>query len=86
MFQNTQKKLRPCLREFVNRLLSYYELIVFTSYFKDYADQIINFYWKWTKIFFDYRLYRQKSNYLNEKYYYKNIKKIGRDYNRTNYW
>ena len=46
-------------------------------------DQIINFYWKWTKIFFDYRLYRQKSNYLNEKYYYKNIKKIGRDYNRT---
>ena len=44
MFQNAQKKLRPCLREFLNRLLPYYELIVFTCYFKDYADQIINFY------------------------------------------
>ena len=44
MFQNTQKKLRPCLREFLNRLLPYYELIVFTSYFKDYAEQIINFF------------------------------------------
>ena len=44
MFQNYTKKLRPCLRKFLNRLLPYYELIVFTSYFKDYAEQIINFF------------------------------------------
>ena len=71
--KNTKKiYLRPYLREFLNSLLPYY----------DYADQIINFIENQRK-YFDYRLYRQNSNYSNEKYNYKNIQKLGRDYKRT---
>ena len=35
--------LRPSLREFLQNLPSYYELIVVTSENKDYAEQIIDF-------------------------------------------
>ncbi len=81
--KNTKKiYLRPYLREFLNSLLPYYELIIITNYYKDYADQIINFIENQRK-YFDYRLYRQNSNYSNEKYNYKNIQKLGRDYKRT---
>ena len=81
--KNTKKiYLRPYLREFLNSLLPYYELIIITNYYKDYADQIINFIENQRK-YFDYRLYRQNSNYSNDKYNYKNIQKLGRDYKRT---
>ena len=73
--------LRPGLREFLESLIPFYELIVFTTGDKDYADQIINFI-EIDQKYFDYRLYRQNASYLNEKYY-KDIKKLGRDLKRT---
>ena len=73
--------LRPGLREFLQSLHSYYELIVFTSENKEYADQIIDFI-EIEQKFFDYRLYKQNSNYSNEKNI-KDIKKLGRDFKRT---
>ncbi len=73
--------LRPGLREFLESLIPFYELIVFTTGVKDYADQIINFI-EIDQKYFDYRLYRENASYLNEKYY-KDIKKLGRDLKRT---
>ena len=73
--------LRPGLREFLESLNPYYELIVFTSGIKEYADQIINFI-EIDQKYFDYRLYRQNASYLNEKNY-KDIKRLGRDLKRT---
>ena len=73
--------LRPGLREFLQSLHPYYELIVFTSENKDYADQIIDFI-EIEQKYFDYRLYKQNSIYYN-KNYLKDIKKLGRDFKRT---
>ena len=73
--------LRPGLREFLDNISQYYELIVFSSGIKDYSDQIINFIEIDDK-YFDYRLYRQNNNYFNEKYY-KDVKKLGRDLKKT---
>ena len=73
--------LRPGLREFLDNISHYYELIVFSSGIKDYSDQIINFIEIDDK-YFDYRLYKQNNNYFNEKYY-KDVKKLGRDLKKT---
>ena len=73
--------LRPGLREFLDNISQYYELIVFSSGIKDYAEQIINFI-EIDEKYFDYRLYRQNNNYFNEKNY-KDINKLGRDLKKT---
>ena len=72
--------LRPYLREFLNNIYPYYELFVFSESIKGYADQIIDFIEHQQK-FFDYRLYRENSNYINN-HYYLDIKKLGRDLKR----
>ena len=69
--------LRPGLRDFLHSLLPYYELIVFTTGIKEYADQILNFIENEEK-FFSYRLYRQNASIFKE-YYYKDLNKLGRD-------
>ena len=69
--------LRPGLRKFLHSLTEYYELIVFTTGIKEYADQIINFIEKDEK-YFSYRLYRESATFLNEQYY-KDLNKLGRD-------
>ena len=69
--------LRPGLRTFLHSLLPFYELIIFTTGTKEYADQIINFI-EIEEKYFSYRLYRQNATFLNENYY-KNLNKLGRD-------
>ena len=69
--------LRPGLRNFLHSLLPYYELIVFTTGVKEYADQIINFI-EMEEKYFSYRLYRQNATFLNENYC-KDLNKLGRD-------
>ena len=69
--------LRPGLRDFLHSLIPYYELIVFTTGIKEYADQIINFIEKKEK-YFSFRLYRESATFFNEQYY-KDLNKLGRD-------
>ena len=69
--------LRPGLRNFLHSLLPFYELIIFTTGMKEYADQIINFIENEEK-FFSFRLYRQNATWFNENYY-KDLNKLGRD-------
>ena len=73
--------LRPGLRDFLHSLLPYYELIIFTTGVKEYADQIIKFIEKDEK-YFSYRLYRQNATFINENYC-KDLNKLGRDLKRT---
>ena len=73
--------LRPGLRNFLHSLLPYYELIVFTTGLKEYADQIINFI-EIEEKYFSYRLYRQNATFVNENYY-KDLNKLGRDLKKT---
>ena len=73
--------LRPGLRDFLHSLLPYYELIIFTTGLKEYADQIIKFIEKDEK-YFSYRLYRQNATFINENYY-KDLNNLGRDLKKT---
>ena len=73
--------LRPGLRDFLHSLLPYYELIIFTTGLKEYADKIIQFIEKDEK-YFSYRLYRQNASFINENYC-KDLNKLGRDLKRT---
>lgn len=72
---------RPGLRAFLNNLMPYYELIVFTTSLQPYADEIINGIEE-NKKFFSYRLYRQHAHFLNNKFI-KNLSKLGRDLLKT---
>ena len=69
--------LRPGLRDFLHSLLPYYELVIFTTGIKEYADQILNFI-EIDEKFFSYRLYRQNATIVNDNYY-KDLNKLGRD-------
>ena len=73
--------LRPGARDFLKEVSKYYEIIIFTSSPKKYADKILN------KIDIDgdlisYRLYRPHVLYENGKSV-KNLNLIGRDLTKT---
>ena len=72
--------LRPYLKDFLQNISEFYELLVFSSGIRSYADQIIDFIENEEK-FFDYRLYRENANYYNKSYYL-DINKLGRDLKR----
>ena len=69
-------KFRPGLDEFLENVKRYYEIIVFTSATKGYADPIENEIENNCK-YFDYRLYRQHT-IIYDNYYVKDISRIGR--------
>ena len=69
-------KLRPGLFKFLSKIKKFYEIIVFTSGTKEYANQIIDLI-EGEEKFFDFRLYREHTLiYKNE--FIKDISRIGR--------
>lgn len=78
---NNLISLRPGLKNFLNDLQPYYELVIFTTSIQSYADEVINFIEK-DKKYFSYKLYRQHSYLINNKYI-KNLSLIGRDLSKT---
>ena len=68
---------RPGLIDFLRNLKEYYELIIFTTGLKNYADEVINFIEKDEK-YFSYRLYRENAIIRNNNYY-KDLSILGRD-------
>lgn len=73
--------LRPGLIEFLSIIKEYYELVLFTTAVKEYADPIANAIEKNQK-FFDHRLYRNHSICVgNDRV--KDLSKIGRDLSRV---
>ena len=69
-------KFRPGLDDFLQNVKKYYEIIIFTSSTKKYADPIINEIENNIK-YFDYKLYRHHT-IICDNYFVKDISRIGR--------
>ena len=75
--------LRPGLEEFLEEIKKYYEIIVFTSGTKDYAEAILNIIEHKNKSkYFDGLLYREHTTLIGKKYI-KDLSKLGRDLSKT---
>ena len=76
-------RLRPGLLNFLEIIKEFYEIIVFTSSTKDYADIILNaIEKKGNSKFFDGRLYREHNLQIEQKFY-KDLSRIGRNLTKT---
>ena len=73
-------QIRPGLFEFLNGIVKFYELVIFTSSTQDYADHMINLI-EQEKIYFDYRLYRNHTTIIGRDFV-KDLSKLGRDLSR----
>ena len=69
-------KFRPGLIKFLKKVKKFYEMIVFTSGTKEYADQIIDVIESEEK-FFDFRLCREHTLFYNNEFI-KDLSRIGR--------
>ena len=89
-FQFTQPKngigqmhLRPGLENFLGVIKEYYEIIVFTSGTREYADMVLDVIeHKKQKKYFTGRLYREHTTKIGKKYI-KDLSKLGRELSRT---
>ena len=78
-----QMHLRPGLENFLDVIKEYYELIVFTSGTREYADMVLDVIeHKRNKKYFTGRLYREHTIKIGKKYI-KDLSKIGRDLSKT---
>ena len=73
-------RLRPGLYEFLTAVKNNYELVIFTSATKEYADPLIDAIEKKEKIF-DFRLYRHHT-IICENEFVKDIARLGRPLNK----
>ena len=74
-------RFRPYLDEFLEEVIQYYELVIFTSGTKDYADPIID-HIENDKHYFADRLYRHHAIIYNNDYV-KDIARLGRDLSKV---
>ena len=75
--------LRPGLENFLEVIKEFYEIIVFTSATKEYADIILDtIELKGKNKYFSGRLYREHNMQIGQKFY-KDLSKVGRDLSRT---
>ena len=78
-----QMHLRPGLENFLDVIKEYYEIIVFTSGTREYADMVLDVIeHKKQKKFFSGRLYREHTTKIGKKYI-KDLSKLGRDLSKT---
>ena len=78
-----QMHLRPGLENFLDVIKEYYEIIVFTSGTREYADMVLDVIeHKKQKKYFSGRLYREHTTRIGKKYI-KDLSKLGRDLSRT---
>ena len=69
-------RIRPGLKEFLDEVGKYYELIIFTTATQDYADSLIDAIEE-DKIYFDHRLYRGHAVIIDNDFV-KDLNRIGR--------
>ena len=69
-------KVRPWVTEFLNEVVKYYELIIFTGATEDYANLLIDAIDE-NKSYFEHRLYRQHMIILDNEFV-KDLTRIGR--------
>ena len=69
-------KIRPGIKEFLEKVGKYYELIIFTTATQDYADTLIDAIEE-DKIYFEHRFYRNHAIIINNDFV-KDLTRIGR--------
>jgi CTD small phosphatase-like protein 2 len=69
-------KIRPGIKEFLEKVGKYYELIIFTTATQDYADILIDAIEE-DKIYFEHRFYRNHAIIINNDFV-KDLTRIGR--------
>ncbi len=79
-FEGTTRT-RPFLYNFLNLMINYYEIIIFTASTRNYADPILDVIEKRKKNYFCYRLYREHCRIINNSYV-KDISIINRNLSR----
>ena len=72
---------RPGLNIFLTEISKIYEIIIFTSSTQNYADPILDIIDK-NNIFFEKRLYRQHTLFINDTFI-KDLSKLGRDLSKV---
>ena len=73
--------LRPGLFKFLEKVSTFYELVVFTAATKEYADPILEAI-EQNKIIFEYKLYREHTVIIGEDFV-KDISRLGRDLSKV---
>jgi CTD small phosphatase-like protein 2 len=79
-FEGTTRT-RPFLYNFLNLMVNYYEIIIFTASTRNYADPILDVIEKRKGNYFSYRLYREHCRIISNNYV-KDISIINRNINR----
>lgn len=74
-------RFRPYLNQFLDVVKKYYEIVIFTSATKEYADPIIDAI-EQQNLYFDYRLYRQHAIIYNNDFV-KDLSRLGRDLSKV---
>jgi CTD small phosphatase-like protein 2 len=74
-------RVRPGIYDFLDQLSKYYEMIIFTAATQDYADILIDSIEE-TKIYFEYRLYRQHAVIIDNDFV-KDLTRIGRSLDKV---
>ena len=72
---------RPGLKQFLKEISKFYEIIIFTSYDKNYADQILNSIDKKNR-YFEKRLYKEHTIFMNN-IYIKDLSQLRRDLSKV---
>ena len=68
--------IRPGVKEFLEKMKDYYEIVIFTASISKYADILINIIDQ--KGYCPYRLFREHCTFINNTFV-KDLKKLGRD-------
>ncbi len=66
-------KFRPYLREFLDDMKELYEIVIYTSADKDYADRILDFIEGKDKKYFEHRLYCEQCLIKEGSYIFKHL-------------
>lgn len=74
--------IRPGARELLASLAEDFEIMIFTASHESYADEVIN-YLDPRGEYVQHRLYRRNCEYIQEGYYVKNLRLLGRDLSKV---
>ncbi len=74
--------IRPGARQLLAELSQNFQIMIFTASHESYADEVIN-YLDPRHEHVQHRLYRRNCEYIDEGYYVKDLRILGRDLSRT---
>lgn len=74
--------IRPGAKQLLAELSENFQIMIFTASHESYADEVIN-YLDPKREYVQHRLYRRNCEYIDEGYYVKDLRILGRDLSKT---